>query len=110
MRRGGKHGRGPWGGGGGGRHPLAVRGARARRLRPGRSSRDRRPRRGGPPPRSRSRPQGLPARDCPEDLAVSLDPNTHAFVLATAFFTSIMFAIAALLPVGLALHFLFFGS
>lgn len=41
---------------------------------------------------------------------MSLDPNTHAFVLATAFFTSIMFAIAALLPVGLALHFVFFGS
>ena len=41
---------------------------------------------------------------------MSLDPNTHAFVLATAFFTSIFFAVAALIPVALALHFLFFGS
>jgi hypothetical protein len=38
-----------------------------------------------------------------------LDPNTHAFVLATAFFTSIFFALAAFLPVGLLLHRLLLG-
>ena len=36
--------------------------------------------------------------------AVTMDPNTHAFVLATAFFTSIFFALAAWLPVALVLH------
>ena len=41
---------------------------------------------------------------------MNLDPNTHAYVLGTAFFTSIFFAIAALLPIGLALHHLFFGA
>ena len=38
---------------------------------------------------------------------MTLDPNTHAFVLATAFFTSLFFALAAWLPVALLLrHFL----
>ena len=41
--------------------------------------------------------------------AVNLDPNTHAFVLATAFFTSLMFALAAWLPCVLLLRYLFFG-
>ena len=36
--------------------------------------------------------------------AVSMDPNTNAFVLATAFFTSLFFALGAWLPVGLVLH------
>jgi hypothetical protein len=35
---------------------------------------------------------------------MGLDPNTHAFVLATAFFTSIFFSIAALIPALLLLH------
>jgi hypothetical protein len=33
-----------------------------------------------------------------------MDPNTHAYVLATAFFTSIFFALGAWLPVGLLLR------
>jgi hypothetical protein len=41
--------------------------------------------------------------------AVNLDPNTHAFVLATAFFTSLMFAIAAWLPCVFLLRFILFG-
>ena len=41
--------------------------------------------------------------------AVNLDPNTHAFVLATAFFTSLMFALAAWLPSVLLLRYLLFG-
>jgi hypothetical protein len=41
--------------------------------------------------------------------AVNMDPNTHAFVLATAFFTSLTFAIAAWLPVALLLHYFVFG-
>ena len=40
---------------------------------------------------------------------VSLDPNTHTFVLATAFFTSIFFAIAAFIPAAFLLRFLLFG-
>jgi hypothetical protein len=35
-----------------------------------------------------------------------LDPNTHAFVLATAFLTSISFAIAAMNVLALCLHLL----
>jgi hypothetical protein len=35
-----------------------------------------------------------------------LDPNTHAFVLATAFLTSISFAIAAMNVLALVLHLL----
>jgi hypothetical protein len=35
---------------------------------------------------------------------VNLDPNTHAFVLATAFFTSLFFALAAWLPLLVLLH------
>jgi hypothetical protein len=35
---------------------------------------------------------------------MSLDPNTHAFVLATAFLTSITFAIAAMAVIGLLIH------
>jgi hypothetical protein len=42
-------------------------------------------------------------------FAVNLDPNTHAFVLATAFFTSLMFALAAWLPCVFLLRFLLFG-
>jgi hypothetical protein len=39
--------------------------------------------------------------------AVNLDPNTHAFVVATAFVTSVLFAIAAWIPAALLLrHFL----
>jgi hypothetical protein len=33
-----------------------------------------------------------------------LDPNTHAYVLATAFFTSITFAIAGMAVIALVLH------
>jgi hypothetical protein len=33
-----------------------------------------------------------------------LDPNTHAYVMATAFFTSITFAIAAMSVIALVLH------
>ena len=33
-----------------------------------------------------------------------LDPNTHAYVMATAFLTSIFFAIAAMSVIGLAIH------
>jgi len=39
-----------------------------------------------------------------------LDPNTHAYVMATAFFTSICFAIAAMSVIGLAIHFLASGA
>jgi hypothetical protein len=39
---------------------------------------------------------------------VALDPITHAFVLATAFFTCLFFAIAAWLPVGLFLRWILF--
>jgi hypothetical protein len=42
--------------------------------------------------------------------AVNLDPNTHAYVLWTAFFTSLFFALAAWLPVGFALRALFLGA
>jgi hypothetical protein len=38
-----------------------------------------------------------------------MDPNTHAYVLATAFFTSLFFAIAATLPIGLLLRHVFLG-
>ena len=41
--------------------------------------------------------------------ALNLDPNTHAFVLATAFFTSLFFALGAWLPVGLFLRHLLIG-
>jgi hypothetical protein len=41
---------------------------------------------------------------------MQLDPNTHAFVLATAFFTSLFFAIGAFLPVALLLHWLVSGG
>jgi hypothetical protein len=40
---------------------------------------------------------------------MNLDPNTHAYVLGTAFFTSLAFAFAAWLPVGLFLHWLLVG-
>ena len=36
--------------------------------------------------------------------AMRLDPNTHAFVLATAFLTSISFALAAMQVIALAIH------
>jgi hypothetical protein len=42
----------------------------------------------------------------PITLSVQLDPVTHAFVLATAFVTSLMFALGALLPVLLLLRWL----
>jgi len=48
------------------------------------------------------RPHGVAVEK--EVSAVTMDPNTHAFVLATAFFTSIFFALAAWLPVALVLH------
>ena len=48
------------------------------------------------------RPHGVARRE--RESAVSMDPNTHAFVLATAFFTSIFFALAAWLPVALVFH------
>ena len=35
---------------------------------------------------------------------MNLDPNTHAFVLATALLTSIAFAIAAMAVIGLVIH------
>ena len=38
-----------------------------------------------------------------------MDPNTHTFVLATAFFTSLFFAIAAWLPAMLLFRYLFLG-
>jgi hypothetical protein len=42
--------------------------------------------------------------------AVNLDPNTHAYVLGTAFFTSLFFALGAWLPVGLVLRALVLGE
>ena len=33
-----------------------------------------------------------------------LDPNTHAFVMATAFLTSICFSVAAMSVIALAIH------
>ena len=33
-----------------------------------------------------------------------LDPNTHAYVMATAFLTSICFAVAAMQVVAVAIH------
>ena len=36
--------------------------------------------------------------------AMRLDPNTHAFVMATALLTSISFAIAAMSVLALAIH------
>jgi hypothetical protein len=42
-------------------------------------------------------------------IAVNLDPNTHAFVLATAFFTSLLFALAAWLPAVLLFRYVLFG-
>jgi hypothetical protein len=38
-----------------------------------------------------------------------MDPNTRAFVLATAFFTSLFFALAAWIPAGLLLRSLLLG-
>jgi hypothetical protein len=38
-----------------------------------------------------------------------MDPNTHAFVLATAFVTSLTFALGAWIPVLLALRWLLPG-
>jgi len=38
---------------------------------------------------------------------VPVDPNTHAFVLATAFFTSLFFALGAWLPLVLVLRAVF---
>jgi len=35
---------------------------------------------------------------------MKLDPNTHAYVLATAFMTSIAFAIAAMQVIALLIH------
>jgi hypothetical protein len=36
--------------------------------------------------------------------AMRLDPNSHAFVMATAFLTSICFALAAMQVIALAIH------
>jgi hypothetical protein len=33
-----------------------------------------------------------------------LDPNTHAYVMATPFLTSVCFALAAMQVVGVAIH------
>jgi hypothetical protein len=38
-----------------------------------------------------------------------MDPNTHTFALGTAFFTSVFFALAGWLPIGLFFRSLFFG-
>jgi len=38
-----------------------------------------------------------------------MDPNTHAYVLATAFFTSVFFALAAWLPLGMLLRMILVG-
>lgn len=46
----------------------------------------------------------------PSLAALNLDPNTHAFVLATAFFTSIFFALAAWIPAGLLLRWFLIGG
>lgn len=40
---------------------------------------------------------------------MNLDPNTHAFVLATAFFTSLFFALAAWIPAALLLREILLG-
>ena len=40
---------------------------------------------------------------------MNMDPSTHTFVLATAFFTSIFFALAAWLPVAFLLRSLLYG-
>jgi hypothetical protein len=37
-----------------------------------------------------------------------MDPNTAGFVYATAFLTSVFFAIGAFIPAALVLHWLFF--
>jgi hypothetical protein len=53
---------------------------------------------------------GRPASVRPKAAtAVNMDPNTHAYVLGTAFFTSLFFALAAWLPVGLLLRSILFG-
>ncbi|HEX6712469.1 MAG TPA: hypothetical protein VF066_03750, partial [Thermoleophilaceae bacterium] len=39
--------------------------------------------------------------ECPISAAMRLDPNTHALVMATAFMTSICFAVAAMSVIGL---------
>jgi hypothetical protein len=41
---------------------------------------------------------------------VRLDPNTHLFVAATAFCTSIVFAIALMALLGVAIHLLVPGA
>jgi hypothetical protein len=57
---------------------------------------------------SRGRPSfGPPGKAA---IAVNLDPNTHAYVLGTAFFTSLFFALAAWLPVGFVLRALLLGT
>ena len=38
-----------------------------------------------------------------------MDPNTHAYVVATAFFTSVFFALAAWLPIAMLLHLILVG-
>jgi hypothetical protein len=38
-----------------------------------------------------------------------MDPNTHAYVVATAFFTSLFFALAAWLPTAMLLRMILVG-
>ena len=38
-----------------------------------------------------------------------MDPNTHAYVVATAFFTSLFFALAAWLPIAMLLRLILVG-
>ena len=42
-------------------------------------------------------------------LTAAMDPNTHAYVVATAFFTSLFFALAAWLPIAMLLHMILVG-
>jgi len=42
-------------------------------------------------------------------LTAAMDPNTHAYVVATAFFTSVFFALAAWLPVAMLLRMILVG-
>jgi hypothetical protein len=45
---------------------------------------------------------------CDHELRL-MDPNTHAYVLATAFITSLLFALGAWLPVALMLRQILLG-
>jgi hypothetical protein len=47
---------------------------------------------------------GPPHSEFSISAAMRLDPNTHAFVMATAFLTSVFFAAAAMQVIALAIH------